>query len=94
MNRNYDYALLGFSCHTNSNELIDNRKFFSINNSIYKPSFTNMYRYPGGNYNITATIPELDYPEQLKVNGNINFDIQKKKEDYKNYNYSKGCCGN
>jgi hypothetical protein len=91
MSRNYNYAMLGNSCQTNANELIDNTKFFKVNSEIYKPSFTNTHKYPGESYDITQTIPDLDYPEQLKVNGRLNFDLQKvnEKEQYK-----KGCCGN
>ena len=47
MSNIYSYAQLGESCQTNADVLIDNAKYLSINDPVYKLILTRMNMYPG-----------------------------------------------
>ena len=85
------YALLGQSCQTSMSILVDNRKFFPLDNSDYGMVYTKMQRYPAEGSEIQAISENVKRPEDIKIG-----DSQPpQQEEYKNnYNYKNTCCGN
>lgn len=61
------YAHLGYTCETNMNVLIDNRKFFPINDPVYDVFYTKMQKYPSTNEDLPAISDEIEKPEDIKT---------------------------
>lgn len=53
----YNYAQLGESCQTSMDILTDNKKFFPVNDPIYKIIYTRMLQCP-------ATYPDIQKIEK------------------------------
>jgi hypothetical protein len=62
-----DYARLGQSCQTSMDTLVDNRKFFSINDPIYDLLYTKMKEYPLSKKEDTIFSDQLERPEEIKT---------------------------
>ena len=78
------YAKLGHSCASNTDVLIDNKKFFPINDPIYDIFYTKMRMYPSTYPNIPP-IQDLERPEELKTKA--------RKYDGNEEDYKCGTCG-
>lgn len=77
------YAYLGQSCQTSMEVLIDNKKFFPLNNPIYDVFFTNMQRYPATSNELQPISEEVERPEDIKTAKQKN----RQPEEYSS------CCG-
>lgn len=56
-NNSYNYARLGESCQTSMDMLVDNKKFFQVNDPIYNIIYTRMLQCP-------AMYPDVDKKEE------------------------------
>jgi len=80
------YARLGNNCQANMSVLIDNKKFFSIDDPIYNVLYTKMNKYPSTHQELQPVSDEVEKPEDIKTSK------QKERipEEYSN-NYCTGC---
>lgn len=62
LDRYTTYAQLGQSCQTSLATLLDNRKFFPLDEPDYKIQFTKTYQYPGPQSNGGQSKPETYGP--------------------------------
>lgn len=65
------YAYLGQSCQTSMSVLIDNRKFFPLDDPIYDVFITKMQRYPATHDELNPISEEVQRPEDIKTSKNI-----------------------
>lgn len=61
------YALLGQSCQTSMDTLVDNKKFFPMDAAVYDIFYTKMKKYPATVTELPAISPELERPEDIKL---------------------------
>lgn len=63
----YSYAILGQSCQTSMDMLVDNKKFFPMDAPVYDVLFTKMQRYPATSTELPPISPDLEKPEDIKT---------------------------
>jgi len=61
------YAHLGQSCQTSLAVLIDNKKFFSLNDPVYNIVYTRMQRYPATHDELPPISNQVEKPEDIKT---------------------------
>jgi len=62
-----NYAHLGQSCQTNMDVIVDNRKFFPVDDPVYKIFYTKMQQYPLANEIHPVLSSEVERPEDIKT---------------------------
>jgi hypothetical protein len=62
-----NYARLGYSCQTNMDTIVDNSKFFPIDDPVYKIFYTKMKQYPLANEINPVLSSEVERPEDIKT---------------------------
>lgn len=77
------YARLGQSCQTSMAVLIDNRKFFPLNDPVYDLYYTKMQKYPATHEELQPISEEVEKPEDIKTAKQT----VRRPEEYS------GCCG-
>lgn len=61
------YAYLGQSCQTSMAVLIDNRKFFPLDDPVYNIFYTKMQKYPSITSELQPIPDDIERPEDIKT---------------------------
>lgn len=64
---NYSYSKLGYSCRNGNDTLLSNMKFIPQNSTEYNMEFTKMLQYPGQSYDLSKTVEQPSFPEDIKT---------------------------
>lgn len=81
----YDYRRLGVLCNNYGSILVDNKKYFPIDDPLYKKPYTYMMEYPLEKSIIHPKV-DIERPEELKKNDGKSIP---EVEAYR----TKSCCG-
>jgi hypothetical protein len=64
---NYSYAKLGYSCQNTNDSLLSNMKFLPQDSPDYNMKFTKMLQYPGQSYDLSKSVDQPSFPEDIKT---------------------------